>query len=66
MSLTGPNDGPFDNRILSYLVISPPGRPIREFNSVKEFLEACRDIIKALRSLYHDGNILHRDISDNN
>src|SRR5271169_1928215 len=33
MGLTRPNEGSFDNRILSYLVISPPGWPIREFNS---------------------------------
>jgi len=66
MGLTTPNDVSFDNRIFSCLVISTPGRPIHEFNSVKEFLEACRDIIRALRSLYQDGNILHRDISENN
>jgi len=50
---------------LSCLVISPSGRPIREFESVKESLEACRDIIRAHRPLYQDGNIL-RDISENN
>lgn len=66
MGLTSPNDGSFDNRILSCLVISPPGRPIHEFESVKEFLEACHDIVRALRSLYQDGKILHRDISENN
>jgi serine/threonine-protein kinase RIO1 len=66
MGLTRPNDVSFDNRILSCLVISPPGRPIHEFSSIKEFLEACRDIIRALRSLYQDGNILHRDVSKNN
>jgi hypothetical protein len=55
-----------DNRILSCLVVSPPGRPISNFESVKEFLEALRDIIKAHRSLYIDGKILHRDISENN
>src|SRR5271156_269879 len=63
---TRPKDISFDSRILSCLVIYPPGRPIHEFNLVKEFLEACRDIIRALRSLYQDGNILHRDISENN
>ena len=64
--LAGPNDGSLDNRIFSCLVISPPGRPIHEFESIKEFLEACHDIVKAHRSLYLDGNILHRDISENN
>jgi hypothetical protein len=66
MSPTGPNDRSFDNRILSCLIISPPGRPIHEFESIKEFFEACRDIVKAHRSLYLDGNILHRDFSVNN
>jgi hypothetical protein len=66
MGLETPKDGPFDNRIFSCLVISPPGRPIDEFKSVREFLETCRDFIKAHRSLYYDGKILHRDISENN
>jgi serine/threonine protein kinase len=66
MDLVSPTDGSFDNRILFCLVISPPGRPIHEFESIKEFLEACCDIVKALRSLYQDGKILHRDISENN
>ena len=57
---------PFDNRILSCLVVSPPGRPISKFDSVKQFLEACRDFIKAHRSLLDEGRILHRDISENN
>ena len=56
----------FNNRILCYLVISPPGRSIRDFRSIRELLEACRDAIKAHKSLYDKGNILHRDISENN
>jgi serine/threonine protein kinase len=60
------DDGPFENRIFSCLVISPPGRAIHEFTSVEELLEACRDVIKGHRSLYYDGKILHRDISENN
>ena len=60
------NDATFDNRIFSCLVISPPGRPIDQFKSIKEFLEACRDVVKALRSLYQDGGIIHRDVSVNN
>jgi serine/threonine protein kinase len=50
---------------LSCLVISPPGRPTHEFESAKS-LEACRDIFRAHRPLYQDGNILHRGISENN
>ena len=60
------DEGLFDNRIFSCLVISPPGRSIHGFKSVKELLEAFCDFIKAHRSLYLDGQILHRDISDNN
>ncbi|KAF1997507.1 hypothetical protein P154DRAFT_524707 [Amniculicola lignicola CBS 123094] len=68
-SITAPegrDDGSFENRILSCLVISPPGRLLREFTSVQEFLEACRDFVRAHRSLYKDGKILHRDISEKN
>jgi hypothetical protein len=57
---------PFDNRILSCLVVSLPGRPISKFDSVKQFLEACRDFIEAHQSLLNEGRILHRDISENN
>jgi len=59
-------DKSFDNRTLSCLVTYPPGRPICQFQSIKEFLEAFRDIIRAHKSLYQDGSILHRDISENN
>jgi serine/threonine protein kinase len=60
------DDESFDNRIFCCLVVSPPGRAIHEFESVLEFLEVCRDVIKGHRSLYQDGKILHRDISKNN
>ncbi|KAI9858847.1 MAG: hypothetical protein M1824_004012 [Vezdaea acicularis] len=65
-SLYGTNNDTFDNRIFCCLVISPPGRAIRKFRSLKELLEAFRDAIKAHKSLYDEGNILHRDISENN
>ncbi|KAL2371887.1 hypothetical protein RJ035_001594 [Blastomyces gilchristii] len=57
---------PYDNRVLRCLVISPAGRPIYKYRSPLELLMALRDAIKAHRSLYLDGNILHRDISENN
>ncbi|EEH04621.1 conserved hypothetical protein [Histoplasma capsulatum G186AR] len=57
---------PYDNRVLRCLVISPAGRPICDYRSPLELLTALRDAIKAHRSLYLDGNILHRDISENN
>ncbi|EDN06556.1 predicted protein [Histoplasma mississippiense (nom. inval.)] len=56
----------YDNRVLRCLVISPAGRPIYDYKSPLELLTALRDAIKAHRSLYLDGNILHRDISENN
>ncbi|EQL32563.1 hypothetical protein BDFG_05299 [Blastomyces dermatitidis ATCC 26199] len=56
----------YDNRVLRCLVISPAGRPIYKYKSPLELLKALRDAIKAHRSLYLDGNILHRDISENN
>ncbi|EEQ89759.2 hypothetical protein RJZ56_001748 [Blastomyces dermatitidis] len=59
-------EGPFDNRIFRCLAITPAGRAIHQFTSAKELLLALRDAIKAHRSLYLDGKILHRDISENN
>ncbi|EQL28197.1 hypothetical protein BDFG_09031 [Blastomyces dermatitidis ATCC 26199] len=56
----------YDNRVLRCLVISLTGRPIYKYESPLELLMALRDAIKAHRSLYLDGNILHRDISENN
>lgn len=60
------DDHVFENRIFSCLIISPPGRPVRDFTSILEFLQACLDFLKGHRSLYHDGKILHRDVSENN
>ncbi|OAX78717.1 hypothetical protein ACJ72_06972 [Emergomyces africanus] len=58
--------GPHDIRILCCLVISPAGRPVYKYRSLVELLMALRDAIRAHRSLYLVGNILHRDISENN
>ncbi|SLM36384.1 protein [Lasallia pustulata] len=65
-SLYAHDESSFDNRIFRCLVISPAGRVIRDFRSIPELLEALRDAIKAHRSLYTAGKILHRDISENN
>ncbi|KAK3372291.1 serine/threonine-protein kinase Sgk2 [Podospora didyma] len=54
------------NRILTCLVISPAGRPLRTFKSVLELLHVFRDAIKAHRSLLQDANILHQDFSAQN
>ncbi|KAM0358682.1 hypothetical protein ACHAP4_004658 [Fusarium culmorum] len=55
-----------ESRVLSYTITSPFGRHITQYSSIKEFLVVLRDAIKAHRSLYTDGRILHRDISINN
>ncbi|PNY25063.1 Uncharacterized protein TCAP_05006 [Tolypocladium capitatum] len=52
-----------ENSIYSCLVVSPAGRVVSDFNTVKEPLESMRDGIRAHRSLYVTGKILHRDIS---
>ncbi|KAL7963382.1 serine/threonine-protein kinase Sgk2 [Trichoderma compactum] len=65
-NLHTPGEDLWENRIYSCLVISPAGRVIGSFNTVKELLESLRDAIKAHQSLYTTGNILHRDISPNN
>ncbi|OAA42147.1 serine/threonine-protein kinase Sgk2 [Metarhizium rileyi] len=66
-SLYTPNrEALYENRILSCLVISPAGRVVSDFESVKELLEVLRDAIRAHQSLLVKGRILHRDISSNN
>ena len=64
--LSASREGPYDNRILRCLVIFPAGRPIYTYESPLELVEGLRDAIKAHRSLYLDGKIVHRDISENN
>ncbi|KAL6910518.1 hypothetical protein GGI43DRAFT_427151 [Trichoderma evansii] len=56
----------YDNRTLRCLIISPAGRPIYKYQSPVELLKALLDAIKAHQSLYSKGNVLHRDISENN
>ncbi|KAM4061091.1 kinase [Hirsutella rhossiliensis] len=65
-SLLVSNNGRYDNRVFRCLVISPAGRAIHKYEKISELLGALRDTIKAHRSLYLKGNILHRDISENN
>ncbi|KAL7903039.1 serine/threonine-protein kinase Sgk2 [Trichoderma sp. SZMC 28014] len=65
-SLYTPGEDLWENRIYSCLVVSPAGRVISAFKTIKELLESMRDAIKAHQSLYVTGNILHRDISSNN
>ena len=61
-----PANNCFINRVFSCLAVSPAGRPLDKYNSIKELLCCFRDAIKAHRSLFMDGKILHRDISLNN
>lgn len=56
----------YKNRIFSCLVISPAGRAIKDFRSIKELLTALRDAAKAHQCLFEKAKILHRDISENN
>ncbi|KAH6667401.1 hypothetical protein B0J14DRAFT_178227 [Halenospora varia] len=65
-SLTGCESETYGNRVNYCLVTSPAGRPLHEYQSVRELLEALRDAIRGHRSLLEDGRILHRDISENN
>ncbi|KAL2044998.1 hypothetical protein N7G274_002773 [Stereocaulon virgatum] len=77
VSLFEPDDGNYSNRVLGCLAIAPAGKALSEFaqipdpeksvaSAIKELLIALRDAINAHRSLYLKGNILHRDISENN
>lgn len=65
-SLVGDERETYSNRIHCCLVVSPAGRPLHKYRSVKELLQAFRDAIAGHRSLLEDGKILHRDISENN
>ncbi|KAG6290124.1 hypothetical protein E4U09_004590 [Claviceps aff. purpurea] len=64
--LDTPGEKLWENKIFSCLVISPAGREINDFRSIKELLECERDAVRAHRSLYLEGKILHRDISPHN
>lgn len=47
-------------------VVTPQGRSLHNYQSVPEVLFALRDAVRAHRSLYQDGRILHRDINPSN
>jgi hypothetical protein len=65
-SLTDCESETYGNRVNYCLVTSPAGRPLHEYQSARELLEALRDAIQGHRSLLEDGKILHRDVSENN
>jgi hypothetical protein len=56
----------YEDLKLSCVVTAPLGYPLEEYRSVPEFLEAFCDAIEGHKSLYLDGNILHRDVSAGN
>ncbi|KAF4977796.1 hypothetical protein FZEAL_5762 [Fusarium zealandicum] len=64
--LSNSNNASFTDLTLSCLVVSPLGRSLDKFDTILEFLEGFRDAIKAHRSLYLDGKVLHQDISTGN
>ena len=56
----------YDNLIFECIVTSPLGQSIDTFTTISVLMTVFRDSIKALRSLYFDAKILHRDISRQN
>lgn len=62
----GGDDADDDNRILSWIAVTPIGTPLEDWADTVELLYAFRDAIKAHKSLYLQGRILHRDISPGN
>lgn len=79
VSLYESDNGKYSNRVFGCLAIAPAGRALSEFaqkqqsatdlsvmSAIKKLLTTLRDAIKAHRSLYLKGNILHRDLSENN
>ncbi len=65
-SLYDSSDGSFENCLFCCLTISLAEWAISEFNLISELLTALCGAIKAHKSLYIQGGILHRDISENN
>lgn len=59
-------NSPFRNRILMCLIFSPIGQPLSTFRDKAELLSVLRDAVQTHRALLQQGNILHRDISDEN
>lgn len=56
----------FQNTIFNSSIITPLALPLTKYSSLCQLLEVFRDSIKAHRSLYQEGGILHRDISTDN
>lgn len=56
----------YESKIFACTVVTPEGRTLHRYESIPEALYALRDAVKAHRSLYQDGRILHRDINPSN
>lgn len=65
-SLYGLVESTYASRNFGCLAVSPAGRGLLEFESITELLGVLRDAIRGHRSLLEKGQILHRDISENN
>lgn len=57
---------PFASRTLSCAVTVPLGQPFQKFQSIPELLDIMGDLVEALRSLYLDSGIIHRDVAIKN
>ncbi|KAK7397539.1 hypothetical protein QQX98_013095 [Neonectria punicea] len=54
------------NKILNCIVVTPLGESLHRFQTVPELLAALRDAVKAHRTLYQDGEVLHQDVCPGN
>lgn len=54
---------PYVNRELTYIVLSPAGRPLRTFKNRLELLEVLCDAMRGHQTLFQDAKILHQDVS---
>ncbi|ELR03781.1 hypothetical protein GMDG_01310 [Pseudogymnoascus destructans 20631-21] len=61
-----PKSPGYRSTVFSCLIISSSGTSIFEYENLHQLLEVFHDAIKAHRSLYQDGGILHRDIAASN
>lgn len=55
-----------ESKVFVCTVVTPEGRSLHKYESIPELLYALSDAVKAHRSLYQDGGILHRDINPSN
>lgn len=61
----GSNRGP-DVRIFSRLILKDRGRPLKEVETPLELFRSVLDAFRGHKTLYFNGGVLHRDISQSN